>query len=183
MNHYEKVQSEACEAHGVFTYKRVKLLGIRSSELARWVKRGRITKVGHGVYRLNSFPAQGIVSNIAALLAEVGENAYLYGESVLGFLELCPTRSYVAQIATASRCRRKLPDGVQLIHVPPGYQPDYPMGIACQHVEDAILSSVGRIEGDRLHEAVQTAREKGYFTDDEANELEKRIDNGRTTEE
>ena len=183
MNHFELVQAEAMGSHGVFTYKTAHAMGILSPELARWVKADRIVKVGHGVYRLASYPLQGTVTDMATLLAEVGEGAYLYGETVLGFLELCPTRSYVAFIATPIRCRRTLAEGVRVVHAQKGYQPMYEKGIPCQRVEDAILSSVGSVELSRLLEAVESAVEKGYLTEAEAVKLRERIRNGSSTQE
>lgn len=170
-------------SHGVFTYKTVHAMGILSPELVRWVKTGRIVKVGHGVYRLAAYPLQGAVSDMAALLAEVGEGAYLYGETVLGFLELCPTRSYVAFIATPNRCRRTLAEGVRVIRGQKGYQPMYERGVPCQRVEDAILSSAGRVEASRLLEATESALEKGYLAESEVAKVRERIKNGGSTQE
>lgn len=166
--------------HGVFTYKTVRGMGILSPELARWIRLGRIVKVGHGVYRLTAYPSEGLVSDMAAVLAEVGDDSYLYGETALGFLELCPTRSYVAYVATPNRCRRKLADGIVVVHAAPGYEPFHPSGIPCQHVQDAILASVGTVDRVRLREAVDVAEGKGFFTAREADELRKRVEHGKS---
>lgn len=165
--------------HGVFTYKTARAMGILSPELSRWTKAGRIIKVGHGVYRLTAYPLQGVVSDMAALLSEVGEGAYLYGETALGFLELCSTRSYVAFIATPNRCRRKLAQEIRVIRGPKNYRPMYERGIPCQRVDDAVLSSIGVVESSRLKEAVEVAIEKGYLTEEEGFKLQERISNGR----
>lgn len=169
--------------HGVFTYKTARAMGILSPELARWVKSGRIVKVGHGVYRLTSYPLQGVVSELVVLLAEVGEGSYLYGETALGFLELCPTRSYIAFIATPNRCRRKLAEAIRVVRGSKDYRPMYEQGIPCQRVEDAIVSSIGIVESSRLYEAVERAIEKGYLTEAEGTKLLERMSNGRSTKE
>lgn len=183
MNHFGIVQAEAMGSHGVFTYKTAHAMGVLSPELARWVKSGRIVKVGHGVYRIATYPLQGSVSDMAVLLAEVGEGAYLYGETVLGFLELCPTRSYVAFIATPNRCRRTLSEGIRVIRGQKSYQPMYEKGIPCQRVDDALLSSVGIVEPSRLLEATEAAVDRGYLTESEAIKVRKRIANGRSAQE
>lgn len=169
--------------HGVFTYRTAHAMGILSPELSRWIKLRRIVKVGHGVYRLTAYPMQGAVTDMAAMLAEVGEGAYLYGETVLGFLDLCPTRSYVAFIATPNRCRRSLSEGIRLVHGERGYWPMYEKGIPCQRVVDAILSSVGTVESSRLVEATDEAVAKGYFTEVEAESVRGRIARGNATSE
>lgn len=169
--------------HGVFTYRTAHAMGILSPELSRWIKLGRIVKVGHGVYRLTAYPMQGAVTDMAVLLAEVGEGSYLYGETVLGFLELCPTRSYVAFIATPNRCRRSLSEGIRLVHGEKGYRPMYERGIPCQQVADAILSSVGTVDSSRLVEATGEAVAKGYFTAAEAESVKERISHGHSAPE
>ena len=178
MNHFEIVQSEAMGHHGIFTFQQAKKLGIVSPELARWSKAGRILKVGHGVYRLASYPAEGVVTDMASLLAAVGDGSYLYGESVLGFLELCPTRSYVAFVATPNRVRKKLGDGVVIVAGEREYRPLYENGIPCQRVVDAVLASIGTVEQTRLFDAIAAAEQKGYLEETEARGLKARIESG-----
>ena len=167
-------------SHGVLTYKTMHQMGILSPEIARWTHQGWLVKVGHGVYRIATYPSQGIVSDMAAILAEVGKESYLYGESVLGFLGLCPTRSSVAFIATPKRVRRHLSQGVTVIRGKVDYRPVYLNGIPCQRPADAILSSVGMVEPERLVAAVEEAEQQGYLTEAETNDVKERISNGRT---
>ena len=180
MGHFQQLYEEALGSHGVVTYRTMQKLGIRSPEIARWSHMGRMDKVGRGVYRLTSIPSQGAVTDMAMILAEVGDNAYLYGESVLGFLELCPVRSYVAFVATPSRIRKHLPDGIMIVRGAADYKPVYLNGIPCQRADDAILAAVGTVETDRLIEAVDVAQDKGYFTDNESATLKERIFHGNS---
>lgn len=182
MSRFEEIQQEALGSHGVFTYKTAHAMGVLSPELSRWMKLGRIIKLGHGVYRLTTFPMQGAVSDMAALLAEVGEDSYLYGETVLGFLELCPTRSYKAFVATPHRCRRSLSDGIVVIRGDKDYKPTYYMGIPSQRIQDAVLSSVGAVDPSRIVAAIDAAVEKGYFIESEALALKDRVLHGNATE-
>lgn len=167
--------------HGVFTFRQARKLGIVSPELARWLKAGRILKVGHGVYRLASYPSEGVVTDMASLLAEVGDGSYLYGESVLGFLELCPTRSYVAFVATPRRVRKKLGDGVVIVAGEREYHSLYEKGIPCQRVDEAILASIGTVEQARLLDAIAAAEQKGYLEESEARDLKARVESGYAT--
>ena len=183
MNHFEAVQSEAMGTHGIFTYKTAHAMGVQSPELARWIKNGRIVKVGHGVYRITTYPMQAAVTEMACLLAEVGDGSYLYGETALGFLDLCPTRSYVVFVATPNRCRRTLAEGIRVIRGKPGYKPMYENGIPCQRVLDAILSSVGTVDSSRLVEATEEAVAKGYLSEAEALALKEKLEDGSATQE
>ena len=169
MGHFETLQAEALGTHGVFSFKTARALGVRSPEIVRWQRNNRIVKVGRGVYKLTNYPSEGNASDMAAILAEVGEDSYLYGESVLGFLDLCPTRSYVVFVATSRRVRKT-----------PGAKVSYHRGIPCQQLSDAIMSSIGTIETDRLIQAIEEAATQGYFTEKEAATLCERISHGQS---
>ena len=131
---------------------------------------------------MTAYPSQGIVSDMAALLALFGEDAYLCGESVLALYGLCPTRSYVATIAVPGRMRKtSIPGGVTVVRAQKGYKPVYHDGIACQRPQDAIRSCMGIIEKIRLCEAVEEAESKGYFMPAESEELKREIENGKAT--
>ena len=180
MGHFETLQAEALGTHGVFSFKKARALGIRSPEIVRWQRNNRIVKVGRGVYKLTNYPSEGRASDMAAILAEVGEDSYLHGESVLGFLDLCPTRSYVVFIATSHRVRKTLSPGITLVSVKPGAKVSYHTGIPCQQLSDAIMSSIGTIETDRLIQATKEAATQGYFTEKEAATLCERIRHGQS---
>ena len=135
-----------------------------------------------GGFRLTSYPSQGFVSDMAALLALVGEGAYLCGESVLALYDLCPTRSYVATVAVSGRFRkRQIPNGVTVVKATAGYNPAYHDGIPCQRPADAIRFCIGRLERSRLKQAVDEAENKGIFTSSEADELKKEIESVKAT--
>ena len=181
MGHFETLQAEALGSHGVFSFKTARALGVRSPEIVRWQRNNRIVKVGRGVYKLTNYPSEGNASDMAAILAEVGEDSYLYGESVLGFLDLCPTRSYVVFVATSHRIRKTLPLGITLVSVKTKAKVSYHRGIPCQQLNEAILSSVGTIESERLSLAIEEAVSQGYFTEKEAAALSERIRHGQST--
>ena len=181
MKRWEMVQQAALGSHGVITFAQAKSMGVFPTEIYRWCKAGRMIRVARGVFRLTTYPSQGVVSDMAALLASVGEGSYLYGESALGFLNLCPTRSYVAVVASPSRVRRRLDKGVQVVKAEDGYRPYYHDGIACQRPDDAIRSSIGVMETGRLLGAVDEAERQGYFTADEADALRKELNNGKAS--
>ena len=113
MKHWDTIQRTALGSNGIVTFAQARGLGVFPAEIYRWCKAGKLLKVGRGVYRLTTIPSQGFVSDMASLLAMIGEGAYLYGESVLALLRLCPTRPYIAYVAVPRRIRKTtLPKGI-----------------------------------------------------------------------
>ena len=182
MKHWDTFQQAAFGTYGIITFAQAKAIGVHSAEIYRWCKMGRLIKVGRGVFRLTTYPSQGFLADMAALLAFFGEGSYLYGESVLALYDLCPTRSYVAMVAVPGRMRkRSIPEGVTVVKAKRGYRPVYHEGIACQRLMDAIRSCIGILERSRIMEAVDEAENKGYFMPKEAEMVRKDIANGETT--
>ena len=182
MKKWDRVQQAALGSHGIITFAQAKALGVHPAEMYRWDATGRLVKLNRGVFRLTMYPSNGFVSDMAALLAMVGEGSYLYGESAIQLYDLCPTRSYVATVATPRRIRRMtIPEGVRVIKSQPGYKPVYHNGIACQKPEDAIRSCIGVLETNRLEEAIDEAEEKGYFLPSEKERLKREVNHAKTT--
>ena len=182
MKKWDRVQQAALGSHGIITFAQAKALGVHPAEMYRWDATGRLVKLNRGVFRLTMYPSNGFVSDMAALLAMVGEGSYLYGESAIQLYDLCPTRSYVATVATPRRIRRMtIPEGVRVIKSQPGYKPVYHNGIACQKPEDAIRSCIGVIETNRLEEAIDEAGEKGYFLPSEKESLKREVNHAKAT--
>ena len=182
MKKWDRVQQAALGSHGIITFAQAKALGVHPAEMYRWDATGRLVKLNRGVFRLTMYPSNGFVSDMAALLAMVGEGSYLYGESAIQLYDLCPTRSYVATVATPRRIRRTtIPEGVRVIKSQPGYKPVYHKGIACQKPEDAIRSCIGVLETNRLEEAIDEAGEKGYFLSSEKESLKREVNHAKAT--
>ena len=182
MKKWDGIQQAAIGSHGIITFAQAKALGVYPVEIYRWVASGRLMKLNRGVFRLTAYPFNGLVSDMAALLAAVGEGAYLCGESVLQLYDLCPTRSYVAMVASPRRIRRTtIPKGVKIVKSEIGYKPIYHEGIACQKLEDAIRFCIGILEANRLEEAIDEAEDKGYFLPDEKEILKSEVLNAKAT--
>jgi len=181
MKHWNAIQQIALGSNGIVTFAQARDAGVFPAEIYRWCKAGRLLKVGRGVYRLTSIPSQGLVSDMASLLAMIGKDAYLYGESVLALLGLCPTRPYIAYVAVPRRIRKTtLPKGVIIVRGPASYHPIYHDGIACQRPADAIRSCIGLLESARLAEAVAEGERQGYFLQSESAELASEVTNAKT---
>jgi hypothetical protein len=182
MKKWDKIQQVALGTHGIITFAQAKAMGVHPAEMYRWDAAGRLMKLNRGVFRLAAYPLKGFISDMAAIIATVGEGSYLYGESVLQLYDLCPTRSYVVTVATPRRIRRTtIPEGIKVVTSDPEYRPIYHEGIACQKIEDAIRSCIGVLETNRLEEAIDEAEEKGYFLPSEKESLKKEVSHVKTT--
>ena len=182
MKNWDQIQQAAMGSHGIVTFAQAREMGVFPAEMYRWCNKGRLMKVGRGVFRLTAYPSQGLVSDMAALLALFGEGAYLFGESVLALYNLCPTRSYVVTVAVPGRMRKTMvPKGTTIVKAAAGYRPTFHEGIACQRPMDAIRSCIGMLEKSRLMDAVVEAESQGYFMPSEAECLKMEIENGKAT--
>ena len=155
---------------GLITSAEAREAGLTNNELVQYARRGRVERVGHGVYRLvQRVPEPN--DDYALAVALVGPGAYLYGEAVLGMLGLCPTNPAYVHVATPRRPRRALPDRVRAVHVPGGTAISVYDGIPCQHVADAIRAASAHMLPERLADAADRAREEGYLTRKEHAEI------------
>lgn len=176
MSKWKSIQSAALSSHGIVTFAQAKAMGVYPAELYRWCKSERLTKLNRGVFRLTAYPMYGWVSDMAAILASIGDGAFLYGESALQLYNLCSTRSYVVTVGYPHRLRKaNLSKGISVIKTPTDYKTKYHNGIATQSPAEAIKSCVGVLERDRLIEAIDEAENQGYLTPHEAAELRAEI--------
>ena len=165
----------AADNFGLISSAEAREAGVSNKELVQYARRGRIERVGHGVYRLvQRIPEPNDAYALAVAL--VGPGAYLYGEAVLGMLGLCPTNPAYLHVATPNRVRRNLPGYIRVVHTPgvdAGIAYD---GVPCQRVADAIRAAKGRMLPERLADAARRGREEGYITRAEADVLESELE-------
>lgn len=113
MTKYEDIFDIAADNHGLITSAQAREAGITNNELVQYAKRGRVTKVGHGLYQLTQWiPEQN--DAYAWAVMSVGPDAVLYGESVIAMLGLAPTNPTRTFVATPRRCRRALPESLKV---------------------------------------------------------------------
>lgn len=169
MTKYYDIFEEAIDNYGIITSARAAELGITNKELVQYAKRGRLVRVGQGVYQLTQRQTERN-DPYALGVAIAGPDAMLYGESVIAMLELAPTNLDRFYVATTKRTRRKLPKSYELVTrsdlIPTFYE-----GIPSQNVADAIKACIGKMMPERLIQATQKAREEGYIKSQEFNEL------------
>ena len=93
----------------------------------------------------------------------------------LHLLHLCPTDPAKIYVATPSRFRGHLPQGIILKNGAKLRKVDFIGGIRAQSAGQAILSSQHIIMFDRLLEAVENARGKGLLSEAEAHSTLKEL--------
>ena len=180
MKHFEDIEDIALDNYGLFTARESKELGIAGSELNRWVRAGRIERLGQGVYRLmKRVPTP--YDRYAEACALAGRGACLYGESVLEMLGLGMANPRKMMVAVPDRARRSVPAWMDVL---PRKAPrtTFIEGIPAQMVGDAILSCRESIMTDRLVAAAESARSNGYITKIEYEAVMKELANGKKAE-
>lgn len=164
---------EAVDDFGLITSAEAADLGMSRAEMVQQEKLGKLVRVARGVYRMPIWPSQPQAPYAIAVKA-AGEDAFLYGESVVALLGLAPTDPAKIRLASPKRCRRDLGPGVTMKHVT-RTRPVHLEGIACQPIPDAIEAAVQTMGPLRAVNALRKALEEGYITQDEANRVEKEL--------
>lgn len=170
MTYYDDIYEVAVDNHYLISTAQARDIGIPGVELAKLAGRGRLEHVGHGLYRLSrNVPSES--DPYAVAVAIVGEEAYLWGESVIALLGLAPTDPSRMYVASPRRVRRKLPPGLRVLAADPSDKVTFYDGIRCQGVSNAIASARLSMTEGRLLDAAKHAREEGYLTGAQAREL------------
>ena len=174
MTYYDRIFEEAIGNYGLITSSQAKAIGIPSVELVKLAQRGRLTRLGYGVYKLAQYsPAPDGRDAYADSLALVDKDAYLYGQSVLALHHLCPTNPARIYVATPRRIRKKLDKGIQVIDSTPCKELEWYEGLPSQSISLAIRTARGTVMDERLREAIKTARQKDLIDDETEHELER----------
>ncbi len=175
MTKYEEIFEIAADNHGLITSAQAREAGITNNELVQYARRGRVTKVGHGLYQLARWVPERNDAYAWAVMS-VGPDAVLYGESVIAMLGLAPTNPARTFVAAPRRCRRALPEGLkveQVDGIEPGATYD---GIPCQSARDAILACKGKMLPERLMAAAEAARRQGLISEKEYRCLKRELE-------
>lgn len=170
MKSFDAIYEVASGNFGLVTARQARALGVSSRELSRWVRLGRLEHSARGVYRISTYPASQFDA-FAAAVESVGEDAYLFGESVIGMLRLTATNPTWIHVATPCRVRRRLSNGIMVHKGVSDYQFTYYEGVRSQRVADAIISCKRSIRLDRLLVALSQAVAQGYVDRNDARRI------------
>lgn len=162
MNTYNTLYDEAAENYGLITMAMAERNGVSGMSLVMLERRGRLQRVGRGVYRLTQHPTTEY-DRYATLVARAGEGAFLWGPTVLALENLCPTDPAVLYVAVPGRIRRQLGRGVIVKNGADASCVKQLHGIPAQSIEEAIRASRGIIMDERLTDAANRAKEQGLI--------------------
>lgn len=173
---YDMIFDEAIGYYGLFRSSQAKSLGISGSAVLGLAKRGRLTRVAHGLYRIDKYvPQPDGLDAYAIAVARIGEEAYLWGPSVLQAHRLCPTDPAKIYVATPARFRGRVPDGVIVKNGAKPTGMGFVGGIRAQPVGKAIVASQHILMFDRLLDAVDAAKSQGLISGAEAHDTLKEL--------
>lgn len=170
MTHFDDIYEIAADNYGLVSTMEADAAGVVTSELSRYVREGRLERIGHGLYRLTRYIPTPY-DPYAEAVALVGKDAYLYGESIIAMNALAPTNPKFIYVATPKRVRRSLPDHIVVVQRNADEKLRNYEGIPSQSVFDAIRSCRGHMMPERLREATENARRNGLITQAQHAEL------------
>jgi predicted transcriptional regulator of viral defense system len=167
MSYYERIYEYAADNYGLISSAEAKVLDVPNVELVKLSHRGRLVRIGHGVYRISHYIPTPL-DRYAEAVALTGENTFIYGESVLAMHGLAFVNPTAILVATTKRTRKSLPVYIKIVNIQEEYQIINYEGIPTQNVADAILVCKATVMTDRLLGAIDEAYNNGLITQEEA---------------
>lgn len=173
MRHFEQLYSIAVENNGIVTNADAARVGVTTSEVARYLRDGRLQRLGYGVYLPRHYVPTRL-TRYAAALALVGKGSFICGPSVvqmLGLVREDASEDQVVHVATTRRVRRRLPEWVCVRRASkPVMCVEYD-GLPSQPVGEAMRECVESLASPALQAAVGHAFAEGLLTERQCAEL------------
>ena len=166
---------DAVDDFGLITSAEAKGLGVSNAELVQMARRGKLQRVGWGVYRMPVWPYQE-AAPYAIAVKSAGSDAYLCGESVVALLGLAPIDPGRMWIASPGRVRRRLGEGVRMTERRENARVELYEGVPSQYAADAVREAAGTMGRARALQAADEAMRLGYITRSEQQELVKELE-------
>ncbi|MCD9154197.1 type IV toxin-antitoxin system AbiEi family antitoxin domain-containing protein [Aeromicrobium duanguangcaii] len=162
----------AAEHHGIVTTRQADDAGVPAVEVRKLAARGALERVGYGVYRHVGVPTD-TRTELAAKLAEAGEDAFLEGDTVLAMFDLALVNPAQIYIGTPRRRRGKAPRHTVITYRPNMRDDDLAVydGMRCVTVRRALLDAVPHLIGERALDAVADAQRRELIDEVEATEI------------
>ena len=174
MKYRDIVREIALDQYGLVSTKQAVEAGVPAVELPKLAARGGLVNVSYGLYRVIDIPPT-VYDEFAEALMRVGDEAFLFGESVLAFFRLADVNPQRIRVATPRRNRARLPAFIDLVHAQDDVRTVYYEGLKAQPVVDAIVECRGRVADVRLLDAAKEAARDGLLTVSEANRVRREI--------
>ncbi|MBU6245975.1 MAG: type IV toxin-antitoxin system AbiEi family antitoxin domain-containing protein [Actinomycetales bacterium] len=156
MTYRQTLRWLAFDRHGIITTQQAAAAGVPAVEVRKLATRGALTRVGHGVYRMDEAPTTALTP-YAQALALVGHGAYLADESVLAVHDLALVNPRKIKVATTRRVRAALPPTIELVPAEGGDHVEHVDGLPTMPLRDALIACQGRVMRERLVEATRAA--------------------------
>jgi predicted transcriptional regulator of viral defense system len=160
MAHFDVLYEIAADNYGLVTFAEAQAVGIKGVELTRFVKNGRLERLGQGIYKLTQYIPTPY-DQYAQAVAIVGQEAYVHGESVLAMHNLALVNPLKTTVATTKRTRKKLPNWIRVVAANRQDEVTSYEGIPCQSVADALRFCKDRVMKERLADALRVAVHEG----------------------
>lgn len=175
MTSYAKIYESAADNYGLITNEQAHEIGVSTRNLNDLARRGRLMRLGFGVYQLSQYtPTE--YDPYAQAVALAGPGAFLYGESVLALLNLTPTNPTRMYIGIPGRMRRTLNQGYRVRQFFTNARIKPIEGIAAQVVPDAILAAKATVRTDRLVDSAREACRRGIIDEETRDQLTQELE-------
>lgn len=172
MTYRQDLWTIAAEQHGIVTTRQAEDIGVPSVEMRKLTARGALTRVGHGVYRHTGVPSDQW-TELTATLANVSEDAFLEGDTVLAMFNLALVNPSKIFVGTPRRRRTEPPPHTVVTFRPQVGGSDLTTyeGLRCVTVRRALIDGIPHLLGERALNAVTEAQRRGLINDIEAAEI------------
>jgi predicted transcriptional regulator of viral defense system len=176
---WDELYATAAPQAGLFTRRQAVDAGYSPPLLEYHVQRGRLTRVGRGIFRLTHFPATDEEDLVALWLWSERQSVFSH-ETALRLHELSdvlPAVTHLTLPKEAQRRRRRTPPGVMLHydHLGKGdltWKGPVPLTTALRSILDCKQAAVAP---DIVRQAIRQALRRGLFTRDALNKALQRV--------
>jgi predicted transcriptional regulator of viral defense system len=174
MAYYDDIYKVASENFGLITTAQAREMRIAKDELGKLHMRGKLERIGHGVYRIKHY-VPSILDVYADAITLVGPKAYVLGESVLAMHNLASVNPNTIYVGTTKRTRKTLPDYIKVVQRPIDDKITVYDGIRCMTVTEAIRYCNGKVMPERLAEALRDGAREGLVTKRDLDAISKEL--------
>lgn len=181
---YHTIHALALEQHGVFTAQQARKAGVTKQAVFEMVKRGRLAKVAHGLYRDPIVPVTRLTPYVAAVLWPQGVTGVLSHETALDLMELSDANPGQIHLTVPKKHRprrRQPPPGVVLhfADLEPedvGSVDGLPVTTAARTIRDCAAANIGPA---LLRQALADGQKKGWLDARDAKTLTRDLTTNR----
>ncbi|MDR2571689.1 MAG: type IV toxin-antitoxin system AbiEi family antitoxin domain-containing protein [Oscillospiraceae bacterium] len=174
MTNYDKIYEYTADNYGLITSSEAKTLGIPNVELVKLAHRGRLRRLGYGVYRIEHY-VPTVNDKFAEAVTLIGNEAAIYGESVLAMHGLALVNPSAIYVAVRNRLRKTIPPFIKVIHPEKTFNVVEYEGIPSQSVFEAIITCKNIVMTDRLADAIDEAKRQGLISSAESKKARKEL--------